>query len=525
LYDNHDAGTGLSGKGAFLLTSLLNFLASLSIVLLTIVSAGHALISKRDPKASMGWIALCVLVPLGGPLLYFFFGVNRVRTRARKLRPEEDEPPYRIYDGRAEQELVRAFAVNAADCAELVNISGAVTKQPLVGGNSVDLYHNGEQAYPAMLEAIRESRESLYLTTYIFETNTTGRHFIAALGDAARRGVDVRVILDGIGEWYSLPRAGTLLRRAGVAAERFLPPRLIMPTFHINLRNHRKLLVADGVTAFAGGMNIGDRHLAENLENPARVVDMHFRLEGPVASLLEAVFLEDWAFVTGQHRSGTDYRRKPPYISESDPPDGLARENGRFEGIRPPGTTERKSMALCRVITDGPNDDLDKLSVILNAAVTAARKSITIMTPYFIPPRGLMAALQAASLRGIQVSIILPEENNLPFVHWATRNLLWELLMWGVEVYYQPPPFVHTKLFIVDGYYIHIGSANIDPRSLRLNFEVAVEVYDRPLAAALADHVKRVCRVSRRVTLQEVDSRPLPLRLRDSLAWLMSPYL
>lgn len=493
------------------MTTLLSSLASLSIVALTIVSAGHALISKRDPKASMGWIALCVLIPLGGPLLYFIFGINRVRTRARKLRPDEEAPPFRLHKGEAEQELVRTFSVDPGACAELVNISGAVTKRPLVGGNSVDLYHNGEQAFPAMLEAIRGARESLFLTTYIFETNTTGRNFIAALGDAVRRGVDVRVILDGIGEFYSWPRAGTLLRQAGVAVERFLPPRLVMPSLHINLRNHRKLLVADGLTGFAGGMNIGDRHLAVNAENPARVIDMHFRFRGPVVSLLEAVFLEDWAFVTGQYRSGRDYRREPAGISSTPPSDAP--------------TDESTSSAFCRVITDGPNDDLDKLSVILNAAVTAARKSVTIMTPYFIPPRELMAALQAASLRGIEVVIILPEENNLPFVHWATQNLLWELLMWGVGVYYQPPPFVHTKLFIVDGYYVQIGSANIDPRSLRLNFEVAVEIYDRPLASALADHVERVRHVSRRVTLQEVDSRSFPVRLRDSLAWLMSPYL
>lgn len=507
---NHDPGTGSPGGGPSLLTTLLSSLASLSIVVLTIVSAGHALITKRDPKASMGWIALCVLIPLGGPLLYFFFGINRVRTRARKLRPDDEDPPLRLHDGKAEQELVRTFSVDPGACAELVNISGAVTKRPLVGGNSVDIYHNGEQAFPAMLEAIRGARASLFLTTYIFETNTTGRNFIAALGDAVRRGVDVRVILDGIGEWYSLPRAGTLLRRAGVAVERFLPPRLVMPSLHINLRNHRKLLVADGLTGFAGGMNIGDRHLADRVENPSRVIDMHFRLRGPVVPLLEEVFLEDWAFVTGQYRSGTDYRREPADTPATLPSDG------------PAGTG---SSAFCRVITDGPNDDLDKLSVILNAAVTAARKSVAIMTPYFIPPRELMAALQAASLRGIEVIIILPEENNLPFVHWATRNLLWELLMWGVEVYYQPPPFVHTKLFIVDGYYVQIGSANIDPRSLRLNFEVAVEVYDRPLASALADHVERVRQVSRRVTLQEVDGRSFPVRLRDSLAWLMSPYL
>jgi cardiolipin synthase len=147
------------------------------------------------------------------------------------------------------------------------------------------------------------------------------------------------------------------------------------------------------------------------------------------------------------------------------------------------------------------------------------------MTPYLIPPRTLMGALQAAALRGLDVAIVLPEQNNLPYVHWATRKLLWELLQRGVRVYYQPPPFVHSKLLLVDEDRAVVGSWNIDPRSLRLNFELALEVRDAGLVARLGSHFEQVRTRSKEVTLQEVDSRRLPERLRDGAAWLFSPYL
>jgi len=475
---------------------IIDYTVTVAAFVLAVVSAGHALLSKRDPKASLGWMGLCLLIPFGGPFLYFLFGVNRVRTRAIKLRghaPDADESMREQNTYVAASYGVPAESLPAH--ADLLNISDTITNTPLVGGNRIDVLHNGEQAYPAMLAAIESARSSICLTTYIFETNETGRCFIDALGRAVTRGVDVRVIIDGVGELYSCPRAGNLLKKRRVRVARFLPPKLLPPSLHINLRNHRKILIVDGVDGFTGGMNIGDRHLAERTENPNRVMDIHFRLSGPIVGQIESVFFEDWHFLTGSYEKKETQR---------------CREEGS---------------AICRVITEGPNEDIDKLSIVLVGAVSSARSSVTIMTPYFIPPRGLLAVLQAAALKGVEVTVLLPEKNNLALVHWATRNLLWELLERGVRIYYQPGPFVHSKLFIVDNHYVHIGSANIDPRSLRLNFELAVEVYDRTLASLLAAYVEEVKDRSRPLLLQEVDGRPLPEKLRDAVAWLLSPYL
>jgi cardiolipin synthase len=157
--------------------------------------------------------------------------------------------------------------------------------------------------------------------------------------------------------------------------------------------------------------------------------------------------------------------------------------------------------------------------------IAEARQSILIMTPYFLPPRELIGALQAASLRGVEVKLVLPARSNLPYVHWATRNMLWEVLYQGVEVFYQPPPFSHAKLMVVDDAWTLIGSSNWDPRSLRLNFELQVEVFDRDFAGAMAARIRSAAAAGRRVTLEEVDRRSLPVRLRDSFCWLFSPYL
>ncbi len=461
-----------------------------------LTAAAHALLYKRDPRAAWGWIGTCLFVPIAGPLFYFLFGINRIQTRAHKL---EQKSPFRINIGyeRPEdgKEDVCLSILTAPQYSEIAHISEAVTRRPLVDGNYIEPLHNGEAAYPAMIAAIENAQRALYLSTYIFDTDNTGRQFIDALVHASERGVDVRVMLDGFGELYSTPRARTLLKKGGVRIARFLPPRLIPPMLYFNLRNHRKILVTDGHTGFVGGMNIGDRHLVNVQENSERVVDLHFRLRGPIVSQIEQVFLEDWRFTTGE--------KTVPSASA---------EEGAGE-------------AICRTIVDGPNEDLDKLASILLGAISAARERILIMTPYFLPSREMIAALQTAALRGLEVAVVLPGKNNLPFVQWATSNMLWEVLQKGIRVYYQLPPFVHTKLFIADDYYVQIGSANISPRSLRLNFEVAVEIYHQPTAALLTSHVFENIKRSREMTLEKIDARPLTIRTRDAIAWLFSPYL
>jgi len=478
--------------------AMLNAAVLALIPVLAFASAGHALLYKRDSRSAFAWIAVCVMFPLAGPMLYFLFGINRVRTRAQELSRKS---PFRLGVAFERGDFGQAgVAINPIDLPEpwrpFARVSDALVPRALVQGNHVEPLYNGEGAFPPMLAAIDAAERQILLSTYIFESNRTGRQFIAALTRASRRGVDVHVLLDGLGELYSWPRAGRLLTRAGVDCARFMRPRLLPPSLHINLRNHRKILVVDGEEAFVGGMNIGDRHLVEGHESHG-VADVHFHLQGPVVTQIQMIFAEDWRFTTGR----------------------MIEPAGSGPVVAEPGR------AICRACSDGPNEDLDKLSMLLIGAVSIARERIVVMTPYFIPTAALVSALQTAALRGVRVTILLPERSNLRFVDWASHNMLWELLQHGVEIRYQPSPFNHSKLFFVDDHYALIGSANIDPRSLRLNFELSVEVFDADLVGELSAYCRRAVVNSRRVTLDEVDGRSLPVRVRDAVCWLFSPYL
>ncbi len=462
---------------------------------LSLYAASHALLMKRDPRSALGWILVSLMLPLIGPLLYWTMGINRiVRTARRWQKTGRRLAGHEAFQDSCPTQSVPGITADMEHLNELRILSERIVTTPLTAGNRLVAYHNGDEAYPAMLEALAAARHSIHLSTYIFDGDKAGRQFVEALRVAAARGVEVRVIVDGLGEKYSRPTARKLLRGSRVAIGRYLPLR---QGGRLNLRNHRKILIVDGATGFTGGMNIGGRHMVGHPESSSPVVDMHFKTEGPVVADLQKVFLEDWYFVTGKLLDDPCYFPQP-------------NANGT---------------AFVRAVADGPDKEFRKLLWIIMGSLSCAEQRVLVMTPYFIPDRALISAMNTAAMRGVDVSLILPADNNLPLVHWATRAFLWELLQCGIRIYYQPPPFVHTKLLLVDGVWSLIGSANLDPRSLRLNFELDLEVYDREFTGILERHYRETRSRSREISLAEMDGRPLPERLRDSAAKLFSPYL
>lgn len=495
----------MSGFQSFLneWSGTITFLGFTTLYVIALIASAHILLVKRDPRAALGWIVVCLGFPGIGTLAYLVFGINRIKIRAR------DWHSLGVWDFSSDN--TEAFSTDAIlkshpdfpqdSFHSLVNISETViskslTNRSLQMGCHILPLHNGEEAYPKMLKDIANAKESIYLTTYIFETNHTGRQFIDELARAAKRGVDVRVIVDGFGCLYSLPSAPRLLRRAGVRVAKFLSPSSSQRGRHFNLRNHRKIMVVDGKIGFTGGMNIGDRHLAHNLANKRRVVDLHFQVAGPVVGQLQDAFLDDWHFVTGEKPKGNIFYDNTP-----------------------------KGDMIARGITAGPNEDLEKLRLIYTGAFSCAKQNIRIMVPYFIPDAAMISALVMAVMRGVRVEIILPEKNNLPYVKWASQAYFWELLKYGVKIHYQAAPFVHTKFVVIDDFYVIIGSSNLDPRSLRLNFEFNMEVFSRELAHKLRHHFEETLHKARALTIQDMDRRPMAIKLRDGLFKLFSPYL
>jgi len=458
------------------------------------LSAGHALLNKRDPRAAAGWIITCLAMPGIGALLYWLLGVNRIRTRSREKQEQGQGMHWLHVDWPPRSKDIELFPTSST-CQGLINLSNAVTRRPLVYGNKITPLYNGEQAYPAMLAAISMAKESIFFSSYIFTPDKIGQQFVDALIAAAGRGIDVRVLVDAFGEMYSLKKVRRKFRNTKVQFAAFLPFTLL-GSFYFNLRNHRKILVVDNRYGFTGGMNIRDRHMAMDKNNQQRIIDIHFHLEGPVCEQLRDAFMEDWHFTVGEERE--PYQWKTP---------------------------ETAGTACCRGISAGPNEAHENLNWILIGALACAKSHVRIMTPYFIPSRAQLAAINTAALRGVRVEILLPEQSNLPFVAWATNALLFELLEQKTHIYFQPPPFVHSKLLLIDDEYALIGSANIDPRSLRLNFEFNVEVFDSETVSELTSHFNQSREQAREISLEDMDQRPLSRRLRDSFCKLFTPYL
>lgn len=463
------------------------------LVPLAVYSAAHALLNKKDSRAAFGWIVACLFIPLIGPILYFIFGINRLRTRARKLTFPQVEGNEFILDLSKNTSLENRVPDTLKN---LQKVSSRLTKLPLLAAKEIEILFSGEQTYPSMLDAINSAKGYIYLCVYIFKNDAIGNIFIQALVNAKNRGVNVYVLIDGVGEYYFFKKVRTELKNNNIPVRRFLPPTLYPLNFYVNLRNHRKLLIVDDVISYVGGMNISADYARDKQLDKESLVDIHFKITGGVTCQLKKIFESDWYFAGGK-------------ISST--------------GIE--NSTNLEDRIICRTIINGPGENIGHLSIILLTAINSAVSKISLMTPYFIPHRELIGALVSAALRGVKINIILPEKSNLRYVDWASRNMLWELLEKDINIYYQPQPFAHSKLFVIDDQYSIIGSANIDPRSLRLNYEVGVEVYDNGFASQLNKYIQNILLISKLVSLEDVDGRRLPVRIRDGIVWLFSPYL
>jgi cardiolipin synthase len=475
-----------------LLRSWIPYLLAVASFAGAAVAAGHALLYKREVPAAIGWVGFILVAPIVGPIAYVVFGVNRIRRRAAAL----GHPAATATDDRASAvQIAERWGPSSWGRAGLVRFVDSLVPRPLVAGNRIVPLAESA-AFSRMLEAIEGAQRSITLATYIFDYDTVGRRFVAALGEAHDRGVAVRVLIDAVGDRYTFPPVLRELRRRRLPSAHFLPTRWPWHMAYVNLRNHRKILVVDGELGFTGGMNIREGHETEK-EPRYPIEDLHFAVEGPVVRQLQEVFAEDWLFATRERLA---------------------------DGIWFPTLGWRGSVD-ARGIADGPDHDLDRVRWTIHGALACATRRVVVVTPYFLPISGLANALEIAARRGVEIDIVLPEKNNLLLVHWASRAMWWEVLQGGCRLWLSPPPFDHTKLMLVDDYWSLIGTANWDPRSLRLNFELDLECHGEELASELDRLARAKLARARPVTLEDVNARSLPLKLWDGAARLLAPYL
>jgi cardiolipin synthase A/B len=470
------------------MTSILGPTA-LSVVhlLLAVGVTTHVLLYKREINTSAAWIGLAWLAPILGSVLYLLLGINRVRRRAMSMR------------GKRSTDLVDGLAITAGRddyLAQLEQAGYRITGRPAERGNTIAVLRSGDEAYPVMIAAIEAAQRSVVLSSYIFRTDAAGSEFIDALVRAVERGVEARILIDGIGGGYFTSYAYHRLRGARVPVARFMHSTLPWRMPFLNLRSHKKILGIDGRIAFAGGLNIGGENVTRK-HPPHPVIDTHFRFEGPVVAQLIEVFANDWAFTTGEQLAGEKW------FPEATPVDG--------------------GNSVARVVTSGPDQDLEKIEFMILEAISCARSSVRIMTPYFLPDDRIITGLALAAFRGVTVDVVLPEHSNHPTLDWGARAQIGPLLAAGCRVWTHPAPFDHSKLMTVDGIWSLIGSSNWDVRSFRLNFELDLEVYDPALARRVDALIS--AQQGGRISAAQLKARSFPVRIRDGAARLMLPYL
>lgn len=479
-----------------LLSEAVPFVVVILTLTTNILASGHALLYRRDVRATISWLGFIWLVPLLGPVLYLLFGINRIRRRARALGRSEIRvtAPAPATARRHTREVV----AGAGHLGQLVRLMDQVTRQPLLPGNEVALLDGGDEAFPAILTAIESAERSIALCSYIFDADRAGHRFADALARAVRRGVEVRVLVDAAGARYGWPPIHRVLRPLGVRVELFLPTLVPRRFAYLNLRNHRKVIVIDGRLGFTGGMNIREGNQL-TLDPPPRhpIRDLHARLRGPVVAHLQETFAADWLFAAGESLGGDAW----------------------FPKLEASGTV------FARGIPDGPDEDFEHLRLAFLGALAVAQEHVRLATPYFLPDQTLITALNVAAMRGVRVDIVLPARSNLRLVQWATWAMLWQVVERGCHVWLTPPPFDHSKLMTIDGAWTLLGSGNWDARSLRLNFELNVECYDHALARSVERLIDERIAAGRPLHAAELNERSLPVRLRDALAHLLSPYL
>jgi len=466
----------------------------------TVVGCGwHLLLSRKQPSATVLWAAILLFFPILGALAYTVVGVDRLGKRAtikelrnRAVRNELEalvpSGPFRELPAEA-----RVFPPHLDPFANLV---ANVARYRAVGGNSVELLTGGPAFYGRALAAIDAATSSVLVETFIFDPDSVGDAFLEALAQAAERGVRCCVLFDDIGALSLDPLRLDSVRARGVQVVAFNQRDWLRGRWQLNLRNHRKVLVVDGRIGFTGGMNISARHTSVD-GAPPESEDHHFEVRGPVVAQLTAAFAEDWSYAA-------DEALTAPALY---PPPEVAGD------------------VVCRILPSGPDGDALVFWKVLIGALHAARERVQVVSPYFLPDEAVSAAFALASLRGVRVDVVVPAKTDSRVVDWATEAGLGELLDAGVRIWRRPAPFLHSKLLTVDGQWALVGSPNLDQRSFRLNYELALGVADPQAVAAIDEAIAAERAKCEPMSLQEWEARSTISRAWSNFWALWNPLL
>jgi cardiolipin synthase len=461
------------------------------------VSAVDAIMKTRTPQGATAWALSLVTVPFLAIPLYWVFGRARFRAYDHALRD---------FDGRLgvhldapEESVLAPCLVRPEDDAEErergeLTALRALATLPFTGGNGGRLLVDGDATFEALFEGIAAAKDYVLAQFYIIHDDAIGRRFKEALVAKAREGVRVYLLYDEVGS-YKLPRRyKDELKAAGVRVSGFSGKRAWLGRFRLNFRNHRKIVVADGLRAYVGGLNVGDEYLSRDPEI-GRWRDTHIALEGPVVQGVQYTFLKDWCYGTGEV---LDVRWEP---------------------------TRSAADRCALVLASGPADRVETCGLLFAHIAESAERRLWIATPYFVPDGRVLGALQLAALRGVDVRIIMPRQSDAWFFEYVPYAYLPDVERVGGKVFLWEDGFMHQKVVLVDDHYAAVSTANLDNRSFLLNFELTVLFHDAGFCGEVAAMLERDLETCTRLTAEDLTGRSFAFRFATQATRLLAPVL
>jgi cardiolipin synthase len=453
-------------------------------------TALHALYYSRSSQGAIAWVLFLMVVPVLGVPAYFVLGRTRFAGYRERIKAMMDAHRTVFAEYRARLAKHRLIGRSEQRLDPLERIGG----NEILSGNRLDLLIDGEATFTALFDALERARHYILVEFFIIKDDKLGRALQERLIRKSKEGVSVFVLFDEIGS-NKLPSSYVQeLERAGVLVNRFHTRQGLTNFFQVNFRNHRKIVVVDGLVAFVGGHNVGDEYLGKG-KKFSSWRDTHIKIEGPAVLPLQGTFCADWAWATGAL----------PSISIPD--------------IAPVGASD------VLVVPSGPADPNERCTLLFLEAITRAKERVWIASPYFVPDESILRALQLAAMRGVDVRVLLPEKADHLMVWLASFSYVPEVTGVGVKVFRYTEGFLHQKVFLVDDNLSSVGTANLDNRSLRLNFEVTALVYDRSFCDRVAEMLTADFAKSRDVSAKTFGELSLVMKLGSKAARLFSPVL
>ncbi len=473
-------------------------------LLFIIVVSIRIIFDTRSVSKTLAYLLLVLFVPILGAVFYFSFGIN---YRKRKIYSQKLE-----IDEKLKKELETTLEAYKKSIGNLDNPSIQenmklikLIANPRAGNTSVlpnyqvEVFQNGENLYPVMLEELRKAKEHIHIEYYIYENDIIGNQIKDILIKKAKEGVEVRFIYDDFGSRGIRKNIARELREAGVLAHPFNKVRWILLANRLNYRNHRKIVVIDGETSFVGGINVCDKYI-----NPSKSGlywrDTHLMIKGYSSLALQRVFLSDWNFCSGEN----------------------ILINSKYFPLELPTNDD---LIYTQIVSSGPDSDLPNILYSVNQAINSAKEEILIATPYFIPETSLQESLMVAALSGIDVRILAPLQGDSKTVNMASQAYFGELMAAGVKIFLYEKGFVHSKTFVIDKKIASVGTANLDLRSFDLNFEVSALIYDEKIARKMTQTFYEDLKHARQLDYERWKNRSKFKKFSERIVRLISPFM